>query len=63
MPSLLNSLSVYQGHEVRCYDDVMAYIAERQDEAHRRNIVEDKMKRSTVAALIMRLDENEQSEV
>jgi hypothetical protein len=41
----------------------MAYIAERQDEAHRRNIVEDKMKRSTVAALIMRLDENEQSEV
>jgi len=30
----------------------MAYIAERQDEAHRRNIVEDKMKGSTAAALI-----------
>ena len=29
------------GHEVRCYDDVMAYIAEHQDAEHRRNISRD----------------------
>jgi superfamily II DNA or RNA helicase len=27
------------GHEVRCYDDVMAYIAEHQDAEHRRNLI------------------------
>lgn len=28
------------GHEVRCYDDVMIYIAEHQDAEHRRSIIE-----------------------
>lgn len=28
------------GHEVRCYDDVMTYIAEHQDAEHRCNIIE-----------------------
>jgi len=27
------------GHEIRCYDDVMAYIAEHQDAEHRRNVI------------------------
>ena len=32
------------GHELRCYDDVMAYVAEHQDAAHRRNIVSERLK-------------------
>ncbi len=31
-------------HEVRCYDDVMAFIAEHQDAEHRRNVVADQLK-------------------
>ena len=32
------------GHEVRCYDDVMAYIGEHQDREHRRRIIEQHLK-------------------
>lgn len=38
--SFLDATSKADGHEVRCYDDVMAFIAEHQDAAHRRGIVE-----------------------
>jgi SNF2-related domain/SWIM zinc finger len=34
----------FDGHEVRCYDDVMAFVAEHQDEEHRRKIVESALK-------------------
>ena len=33
----------HNGHEVRCYDDVMAYIAAYQDDAHRRAVVESRL--------------------
>jgi hypothetical protein len=32
------------GHELRCYDDVMAYVAEHQDAAHRQSIVNSRFK-------------------
>jgi SNF2 family DNA or RNA helicase len=32
------------GHEVRCYDDVMQYIAEHQDAEHRRAVVRSQLK-------------------
>jgi superfamily II DNA or RNA helicase len=32
------------GHEVRCYDDVMTYIAERQDAEYRRRVVNARLK-------------------
>jgi len=32
------------GHEVRCYDDVMVYIAERQDAEYRRRVVNARLK-------------------
>jgi len=35
----LNAVPRDNGHEVRCYDDVMAYVAEHQDAEHRRGIV------------------------
>ena len=35
----LNGLPSNNGHEVRCYDDVMAYIAEHQDREYRQQIV------------------------
>jgi len=31
------------GHELRCYDDVMAYVAECQDAAHRRAVVDARL--------------------
>ncbi|MBI5186299.1 MAG: DEAD/DEAH box helicase [Nitrospinae bacterium] len=39
----LENLPRNTGHEVRCYDDVMGYIAEHQDEAHRRKLVRDSL--------------------
>jgi len=36
----LNSLPRNNGHEIRCYDDVLSYIAELQDAAHRKKILE-----------------------
>ncbi|MBI4650523.1 DEAD/DEAH box helicase [Candidatus Desantisbacteria bacterium] len=35
----LNNIPQNTGQEVRCYDDVMSYIAEHQDALYRRNIV------------------------
>ena len=40
----LNSVPRNNGHEVRCYDDVMAYIAEYQDAEHRRSIINARIK-------------------
>jgi len=34
------------GHEIRCYDDVMTYIAEQQDAEHRRSIIESQFGQS-----------------
>lgn len=36
----LDCIKSDDGHELRCYDDVLAYIAERQDAERRRKIVE-----------------------
>ena len=38
-PQLLKIIPQNNGHELRCYDDVLAYIAEHQDAAHRCAIV------------------------
>jgi uncharacterized protein YlaN (UPF0358 family) len=43
----LNRVPRDNGHEVRCYDDVMAYIAEHQDAEHRRNIIKSQLKTGT----------------
>jgi SNF2 family DNA or RNA helicase len=40
----LNEAPRDNGHELRCYDDVMAYVAEHQDAAHRQSIVDDRLK-------------------
>ena len=39
----LEEIPRHNGHEVRCYDDVMAYIAAYQDAAHRRAVVESRL--------------------
>ncbi len=41
----LNRLPRNNGHEVRCYDDVMAFIAEHQDTEHRRKILRTKLRK------------------
>ena len=43
-PEFLNSVPRNNGHEVRCYDDVMACIAEHQDAGHRRKIITSRIK-------------------
>lgn len=43
----LNSLPRNNSHEIRCYDDVLAYIAEHQDLEHRKKIVESQLKEDT----------------
>jgi superfamily II DNA or RNA helicase len=40
-PRFLERVPRIASHEIRCYDDVMAYVAEHQDREHRRRIVED----------------------
>lgn len=40
----IDSARAIKGHEVRCYDDVMAFVAENQDEAHRQRIVAEALK-------------------
>ncbi|HIJ88426.1 MAG TPA: DEAD/DEAH box helicase [Desulfuromonadales bacterium] len=37
--TFLNALSRWKGHEVRCYDDVMTFIADHQDAAHNKTLV------------------------
>jgi superfamily II DNA or RNA helicase len=39
----LEGISRHDGHEVRCHDDVMAYLAACQDAAHRRAAVEARL--------------------
>lgn len=39
-PRFLDRVPDNNGHEVRCYDDVMAYIAEHQDRERRHRIIE-----------------------
>lgn len=40
----LNGIPQNNGHEVRCYDDVMSFIAEHQDADHRAKIIESQIK-------------------
>jgi superfamily II DNA or RNA helicase len=40
-PKYLNSLLSKNGHEVRCYDDVMTYIAEHQDQEYRQQLIRE----------------------
>jgi hypothetical protein len=47
----LNALSRWKGHEVRCYDDVMGFIAEHQDSAHRKDLVEALLREGIEAPL------------
>ena len=37
--TFLNALARWKGHEVRCYDDVMTFIADHQDAAHNKTLV------------------------
>lgn len=39
----LEAVPSRNGHELRCYDDVMAYVAECQDAAHRRAVVDARL--------------------
>ncbi len=41
--TFLEAIPRRNGHEVRCYDDVMAYVAECQDAAHRRAVVDARL--------------------
>ena len=41
--AFLEAIPRRNGHEVRCYDDVMAYVAECQDAAHRRAVVDARL--------------------
>jgi superfamily II DNA or RNA helicase len=40
-PKYLDRLPSHNSHEVRYHDDVMAYIAEHQDQAHRQQVIRD----------------------
>ncbi len=42
-PRFLSSIPQQNDHEVRCYDDVMAYIAECQDAEYRRRVVKTRL--------------------
>ena len=43
-PQFFNTISHINGHEVRCYDDVMDFIAGHQDAEHRRAIISERLK-------------------
>jgi superfamily II DNA or RNA helicase len=43
-PRFLSRVPRNNGHEVRCYDDVLAYIAEHQDRVHRQGVIADHLK-------------------
>jgi SNF2 family DNA or RNA helicase len=45
----------FADHEVRCYDDVMAFVAEHQDEEHRRVILAEKLDRGTESPVFRKL--------
>jgi superfamily II DNA or RNA helicase len=40
-PQFLSRIPRNNGHEVRCYDDVMAFVAEHQDREHRQRIIKE----------------------
>jgi superfamily II DNA or RNA helicase len=50
--TFLNAFPADNGHELRCYDDVMEYIASHQDAAHRRSIVESRMPEGSASLLL-----------
>jgi superfamily II DNA or RNA helicase len=50
VPAFVDAARRIDKHEVRCYDDVMAFVAERQDEEHRRGIVAGKLRRGIHSA-------------
>ncbi len=43
-PQFFNNIPKNNGHEVRCYDDVMSFVAKHQDAAHREQIVKKRLK-------------------
>jgi hypothetical protein len=47
-----SELPVQTGHEVRCYDDVLAYIAEHQDAAHRQQVIEERLPHGSDSPLL-----------
>ncbi|MBI5656855.1 MAG: DEAD/DEAH box helicase [Geobacter sp.] len=42
-PTFLDGVHRDDGHELRCYDDVMSFVAEHQDAAHRRAVVDTEL--------------------
>jgi superfamily II DNA or RNA helicase len=43
-PKHLDRLPPGNGHEVRCYDDVLSHIAEHQDREHRQQVIRDQFR-------------------
>ena len=48
----LTDISRQSGHEVRSYDDVLDFIAERQDMAHRRQLITERMPEGAASPLL-----------
>lgn len=48
----LADLPKQSGHEVRCYDDVLAFIAEHQDAAHRQRVIAERMPEGLASPLL-----------
>lgn len=44
LPQFFNAIPKNNKHEVRCYDDVMSFVAKHQDAAHREKVVNKKLK-------------------
>jgi AbrB family looped-hinge helix DNA binding protein len=51
----LNGLPGNGNHEVRCYDDVMEYIADHQDAEHRRSVVRSHFKKGIDSPIFRRI--------
>jgi superfamily II DNA or RNA helicase len=49
--TLLRNIPKNNGHEVRCYDDVLEFVGERQDEEHRRTILQAHLKEGIDSAI------------
>ncbi len=54
-PDFLDAVRRIGHHEVRCYDDVMAFIAEHQDKEHRAGVIASKLKRGIESPLFAKL--------
>lgn len=48
----LSELPRQSGHEVHCYDDVLAYIAEHQDATHRQQVIAERMPEGVASTLL-----------